>query len=1373
MTMRSPLSLVSFRSSKMPFSALKCFCRTKASSARGLRVHLLLAISVLFSVSTSALAQTSFGAVAVGTASSPQTVTVTATTAGSVSSVQVLTLGQSGLDYAAAGSGTCSGANLAVGNTCTVPVTFTPSAPGTRPGAVVLADSSGNRIGVTYLTGSGSGGLGIFLPGTMQTIAGDGAWTSVLDGNLATQADLDLPEGEVLDGAGNLYIADSAHSRIREVSAATGKISTIAGNGNPSYTGDGGLAVNATLSTPASVALDGAGDLYIADSGNNAIRRIVLATGIITTVAGNGTPGATGDGGQATAAQLNNPVGITVDAAGNLYIADNFNHKIREVSTAGVISTIAGNGTTQANGAGSYSGDGGPATQAGLNYPYGVALDQAGNIYIPDSGNNRIREVNAATQIITTYAGNGTLGSAGDSGAATQANLYSPSGVAFDPAGNLYIADTQNNRIRKVSQATGNISTFAGNGAGLYSGDGASAFAAGLYGPYGITFDPDSNLLIADYFDHRIRRVQGNLANFKLTTPVRQSDKSPTQLQTVENDGTTALSLTAITPDSNSAIDPTTTTCSTTTPLALNTDCVIGAQFAPNTSGNPLTATISTTANADDSPLLIQITGDATAVNSTTTVLTTAPNPANFGQAVALQATVTTGSGTGALTGTVSFLDGTTTLVTGVPINSSGVATYTANSFAVGLHSLTAAYSGDSGHFSSTSAPVAETVNEATATTLTSNANPSSVGASVTFTAVVTAPNGGGLVPDGTVNFLDSGTQIGSATLSASGVATLSIATLANGQHSITAVYGGDATQYILGSTSAVLTQSVQAPSTTAVTSSQNPSAYGVAVTFTATVTPGGSVTPTGTVNFYDGAAEIGSAQLSGSTAIAAFTTSALAAGQHSITAHYLGSSGNGASISPVYTQTVSPVQTSTSVAASPNPGIGGRSVTLTATVKAAQGSTIPTGTITFSDGATALGTATLNGSGVASIAANLAVGQHSIIATYAGSANDGPSASAALPFTVQLATTQITLTASPNPALVLAPVVFTMKVTGNGGIPTGPVTLTVDGKTAATATLDATGTASVTLSTLAVGTHAASATYSGDSNDAASTSATLSEVIQPIPTATALGVTTTTGASPESILVSTVVGTSGPTPTGTVQFLNGSSVIGSSGLDSTGVATLVPNLPTGTYSIVAEYSGDSIHSPSTSQPASLSTAPSTFSLSINPPSLTLTTGQNGTLTVQIASVNKASDTVTLGCANLPAAVNCHFASNSLTLASGAVVSTQLTIDTNNPLSGGTSVAANRSGHRPGHRSAPLAAAISLPLGVLFGLLLLGMRRRAQRWMVVLLLSVISIGTLALNGCGGFSQSTAAPGTYKIQVTGVGTQSNQTHYANLTLTVNK
>ena len=1375
MTTLSPLSMVA----AAPQASLSVPVARHAmlGSRRGL-FFLLFAMAFLLSGTVRAGAQTSLGAVNTGTTSTAQTVTVTATTAGQVSAVNVLTLGQSGLDYAATSTGNCANAHLLVGNTCTVSVTFTPTAPGVRPGAVVLADSSGNTLGVSYLTGTGLGGLGVFLPGTMQTIAGKfNNYIPVQDGGSATSAGLYLPESIALDGAGNLYIADSNHNRIREVNATTNTISTIVGTGSASYTGDGGPANQATLNIPASVAIDGAGNLYIADSGNNVIRKVTLSTGIITTVAGNGTPGSAGDNGPATAANLSNPQGITVDAAGNLYIADTYNEKIRKVSTSGIISTIAGNGTKQGSGVGTYSGDSGPATAAGLNSPYAVAFDAAGNMYIPDSGNNRIRVVNATTQIITTFAGDGTVGAVGDGGPAINAELDAPSGIAFDPAGNLYIADTQNAVIRKVSAANGNISTFAGNGTGKYGGDGASALQAGMYAPYGLAFSPTGNLLIADYLDNLIRSVQANLATFTLpaSAPVRQGSKSPAQDQTLENDGTAALNLTAITPDSNSALDPTATTCTTTTSLGANTDCIYGAQFAPNVASYPssLTATITTQASSDNSPLLIQITGVATAVNSTTTTLQATPNPADFGQTVVLQATVMTGANTGALTGTVTFNDGATVLLSKVPLNSNGVASFTTVSLPVGLHSLTASYVPDPAHFASTSQAVPLPVNEQTNTNLSSSQTNASVGAAVTFTATVSPSNGGGVVPDGTVQFLDGGNVIGSGTLTANGnnsaTATYTTAALANGTHTITAVYGGDTAKYVLASNSNAVTQGIDAPTTTAVVATPNPSSYGTAVTFTATVTPSGTVTPTGTVEFLDGNQQIGSAQLSGSPTTASFTTSALAAGQHTITASYSGGAGSGASTGSTVL-TVAAVQTATVVNANPNPGIGGRGVALSATVKTLQGNTIPTGNVSFADGATPLGTAVLNGSGTAALTANLSVGTHSITATYApGTANDGPSASAALPLTVNLATTQTALSVAPNPALVLSPVVFTVKVTGNGGIPSGPVTLAVDGKTATTATLDATGTATVTLATLGVGTHTVTATYAGDSNDAGSTSAAASEVIQPIPTATALGTTTAGTNSQQSILVATVVGTSGPTPTGTVQFLNGSSVIGSSALDATGVASLVPNLPTGTYAIVAQYSGDALHSPSTSQPTSLSTAPATFSLSTNPPSLTLTTGQNGTITVNLASVNKAADTVTLGCANLPAAVNCHFASNSLVLAAGGAVSTQLTIDTNNPLSGGTTVAAV-SGSSP---TAPMAAGWWLPLAGLFGWMLLRFRRRAQKWMVLLLVCAAGAASLALSGCGGFSQKTAAPGTYTIEITGVGTQSNQTHYVNFTLTINQ
>ena len=324
--------------------------------------------------------------------------------------------------------------------------------------------------------------------GVISTVAGGGYGG---DGGPAVAAQLDWPFDVALDGAGNLYIADWLHNRIRKVDAA-GVISTVAGGG--SSLGDGGPATAAQLNFPEGVAPDGAGNLYIADTYNNRIRK-VDAAGVISTVAGGGS--SLGDGGPATAAQLSGPSGVAVDGAGNLYIADRGNRRIRKVDAAGVISTVAGGGSSL--------GDGGPATAARLNFPVGVALDGSGNLYIADTDNNRIRKVDAAG-VISTVAGDGTCCYSGDGGPAVEAQLSGPSGVAVDAAGNLYIADTENERIRKVD-AAGVISTVAGDGTHGFGGDGGAATAAQLRRPRGVAPDGAGNLYIADTWNDRIRRL--------------------------------------------------------------------------------------------------------------------------------------------------------------------------------------------------------------------------------------------------------------------------------------------------------------------------------------------------------------------------------------------------------------------------------------------------------------------------------------------------------------------------------------------------------------------------------------------------------------------------------------------------------------------------------------------------------------------------------------------------------------------------------------------------------------------------------------------------------------------------------------------------
>jgi trimeric autotransporter adhesin len=344
--------------------------------------------------------------------------------------------------------------------------------------------------------------------GDIQTIAGGGTITG--DGEPATEAQLDFATGGsvysrftamlVVDSAGNVFFAEAGENRIREIVAATGDIQTAAGGGT--VFGDGGPATSAQLSSPTGVAVDAAGDIFIADTGNNRIREVSAATGDIQTVAGNGTSGFGGDGGLATSAELNNPAGVSVDSAGNIFIADSGNTRIREVR-AGTrnIQTVAGDGTF------GFSGDGGPSTSAELGTPISVFLDAAGNILIPDFSEDRVREVDASTGIIETVAGNGTLSFGGDGSAATDAELALPYTLALDPAGDIFIADSQNNCIREVVAATGDIRSVVGNGLPGFSGDGGPAASAELSGPNGVSLDFAGDIFISDAGNSRIREV--------------------------------------------------------------------------------------------------------------------------------------------------------------------------------------------------------------------------------------------------------------------------------------------------------------------------------------------------------------------------------------------------------------------------------------------------------------------------------------------------------------------------------------------------------------------------------------------------------------------------------------------------------------------------------------------------------------------------------------------------------------------------------------------------------------------------------------------------------------------------------------------------
>jgi trimeric autotransporter adhesin len=338
----------------------------------------------------------------------------------------------------------------------------------------------------------------------ITTIAGTGTNGYSGDSGPATNAKIFYAEGMCFDSTGNLIFADYGNNRIRKISASTGIITTIAGKGVWGFSGDGGLAINAALNAPGDVKIDRAGNLYISDNENYRIRKVNAATGIITTIAGKGrNEGSYANYIPATSARIS-PASLCLDAAqNNLYLTDEY--RIRKIDLiTGLITTVAGKDYS------GFSGDGGLATAALLNIPRSVFLDASDNLYIADMGNNRIRKVNAVTKTITTVAGSSATGGfSGDSGLATSAKLWYPSDMFVDTAGNMYIADMLNNRIRFISKSTGFITTIAGNGTAGYSGDGGLATSAALKHPNSVIVDANNNVIFGDIDNSRIRKISG------------------------------------------------------------------------------------------------------------------------------------------------------------------------------------------------------------------------------------------------------------------------------------------------------------------------------------------------------------------------------------------------------------------------------------------------------------------------------------------------------------------------------------------------------------------------------------------------------------------------------------------------------------------------------------------------------------------------------------------------------------------------------------------------------------------------------------------------------------------------------------------------
>jgi hypothetical protein len=704
--------------------------------------------------------------------------------------------------------------------------------------------------------------------------------------------------------------------------------------------------------------------------------------------------------------------------------------------------------------------------------------------------------------------------------------------------------------------------------------------------------------------------------------------------------------------------------------IASSGSCSITVNVTATTTGVKVNTTSNVTATESGA-------GNSASANitittrTTTTTVSFSSNPSVYGQTISVTATVVdTDAGTKSNpSGTINFSSGagsdvfSSTTCSLSPVGSdTSTCSVNLTSTTVGTHSVSASYGGSATH-SASSGSTNLTVNSANTTSaLVSSVNPSTPGQSVTFTVTVTAVAPGVGIPTGTVTFLDGATPIGTATLNGSGVGSFSTSTLTVGTHPITASYAGDGN--FNASTSNTVNQVVsQIATTTSLVSSLNPSTFGQSVTFTATVTPSGPGTPTGTVTFNDGATPLGTSPVVGGTA--SFSTSTLSVGTHAITAVYSGDTTYTGSTSNTVNQVVNKIATSTSLVSSVNPSAFGQSVTFTATVSTG-GPGTPTGTVTFSDGATPLATSPLAGGTATFSTAILSVGTHPITATYNGDATFLSSTSNTVNQVVNKAPSSTALVSSQNPSTFGQSVTFTATVTSAGpaianpgmgttrtigrptsrtissrgtvsskgatpfaglGTPTGTVTF-FDGATPiGTGTLDGSGVATFTTSTLSVGTHPITAVYNGDGNFLGSTSNVVNQVVNKANTSTAkVASSVNPSVFGQSVTFSTTVTVVAPgagTPTGTVTFFDGATNIGSSSVNGSGQASIsVSNLAVGNHSITASYGGDGSFNGSTSALALIQTvnkADTTTSIIATPNPATV--GDSTTYSITVAAV--------------------------------------------------------------------------------------------------------------------------------------------------------
>ena len=582
-----------------------------------------------------------------------------------------------------------------------------------------------------------------------------------------------LPSAIVFDAAGNLYLAEAANHVIRKVDA-TGQITTVAGSGIQGFSGDNGPATAAQLDSPQGLALDTAGNLYLADTHNHRIRKLNLATGTLITIAGS-TPGFFGDNAAATAAQLNLPTALALDAGNNLYFADTGNHRIRRIDAAtGVISTAAGDGTQ------GFSGDSGPATSAAIDSPTGLAI-HANILYLADTHNHRIRFVNLTTGTISTLAGTGTLGFSGDTALAAAAVLALPHGLTVDSSGDLYIADTENHRIRRVDSATGQITTVAGTGVQGFSGDNGPATSASLDSPRAASFSPRALLTLADSGNRRIRQLDATpapgpdihtIAGLGVTAPGALTLTAPSVIAYGSGQITAALATSSMATGSIVFLDTANAGSSTlaTAPLIANAAILPTASLpAGSYSLTAIYPGDQTHLSAQSAALAFRIAQQALTASVASLTLT-------YGQPIPTLA--------GTISGVLPQDAGNVSVSFSTPaaaLSSAGVYPITAT--------LTGSAAGD--YLLPALSAVITITPASTSTALGNLVASAAAGSALTFTTRVASSASSTLT--GTVTLLDGAIPLATIALPPAGLGTFSNLSLPPGTHTLTALYNGSA----------------------------------------------------------------------------------------------------------------------------------------------------------------------------------------------------------------------------------------------------------------------------------------------------------------------------------------------------------------------------------------------------------------------------------------------------------------------------------------------------------------------------------------------------------------------------------------------------